>query len=282
MKTAYPANYDDDSGFANASAQWFSPNPDRAWAEKCFLWYSPVWMLLMALMMPTGWVSSFSDIQLLVHGVLVALPIAVIPAVLHKRFSPTLAWYQSYWFKANLYIFLFGFFGNYFGSEYFFDVLGMVYNLPNATTALDASLLGKSDKPVPVIMYLYTHAYFMTYHTTAVIVLRRIMTSGLPLRRISFMPVVFAVGYAWAWLETRAMANPMMVNNFYYEKMDAMLAYGSIIYATYFVASFPIFYFLDENSRSRWHWLQAGAAGLSASMLTFYLLDACAHVVGRL
>lgn len=263
-------------------AQWFSANPDRAWAEKFFLLYSPVWMALMALMMLTGWVTQASDAQLLFHAAVVALPLGIVPALLHKRYSPDIAWHQSYWFKANLYIFIFGFFGNYFGSEYFFDVLGMVYNMPNATTTLDASLLGKSGQPVPLIMYLYTHAYFMTYHTSAVVVLRRIMSSGMPLRRISFMPVVFLVGYAWAWMETRAMANPLMTSTFYYEKMPAMLAYGSVIYATYFIASFPIFYFIDENVRQRWHWLQVSAAGLSASMLTFYLLDACAHAVGRL
>lgn len=262
--------------------RWFSSNPDRAWAEKFFLLYSPVWMALMALMMLTGWTTSSSDTQLLLHATLVAAPLFIIPALLHKRYSPQIAWHESYWCKCNLYLFIFGFFGNYFGSEYFFDVLGMVYNLPNATTALDAHLVGKSQQPVPLIMYFYTHAYFMTYHASAVVVLRRIMSSGMPWRQIMFMPVVFLVGYAWAWLETRAMANPLMTSTFYYEKMDAMLAYGSIIYATYFVASFPIFYFLDENMRQRWSVLQTAAAGLSASMLTFFLLDFCAHGVGRL
>lgn len=261
---------------------WFASNPDRAWAEKFFLLYSPVWMTLMALMMLTGWTTSSSDTQLLVHATLVAAPLFIIPALLHRRYSPQLAWHESYWFKSNLYIFIFGFFGNYFGSEYFFDVLGMVYNLPNATTALDAYLVGQSQQPVPLIMYFYTHAYFMTYHASAIVVLRRIMSSGMPLRQFTFMPTVFFIGYAWAWLETRTMANPLMVNTFYYEKMDAMLAYGSIIYSTYFIASFPIYYFLDENVHKRWSLAQTAAAGLSASMLTFFLLDFCAHGVGRL
>lgn len=264
------------------TTHWFSPNPDRAWAEKFFLCYSPIWMALMALMMLTGWVNTFSNTALLLHASLVALPLILLPALLHPRYSPATPWHQSYWLKANLYILLFGFFGNYFGSEYFFDVLGMVYNLPHATTTLDATLLGKTQQPVPLIMYLYTHAYFMTYHTSAIIVLRRILSSELPLRQWLFMPIVFTIGYAWAWIETRAMANPLMASTFYYQKLDAMLAYGSVIYATYFIASFPIFYFLDETTRSRWSLLHTAAAGLSASMLTFYLLDACAHIVGKL
>jgi len=267
---------------AAAQAHWFSANPDRAWGEKFFLVYSPVWMLLMALMMFTGWVNSFGDTALLLHGVIVAAPLFLIPALLRIGNNPGQRWYNSYWFKANLYIGLFGFFGNYFGSEYFFDVLGMVYNLPNVTTALDARLLGHSDQPVPFIMYLYTHAYFMTYHTTAIIVLRRVMTSGLPLSRILFLPVTFAVGYVWAWLETKAMANPLMTTTFYYKNMDAMLLYGSLIYALYFIGSFPIFYFLDENASARWNTTKVASAGLAASMIVFYLLDLSAHAIGSL
>jgi cycloeucalenol cycloisomerase len=282
MKAATNMPFNDSITQIVLNAQWFSPNPDRAWAEKFFLLYSPIWMALMALMMLTGWTTTSSDGQLLLHAAIVATPLFIVPALLHKRYSPDLPWHESYWFKANLYMFLFGFFGNYFGSEYFFDVLGMVYNFPNAETSLDAKLVGQGHQPVPLIMYFYTHAYFMTYHTSAVVVLRRIMSSGLPLRRLLFMPVVFVVGYVWAWLETRAMANPLMATSFYYEKMDIMLAYGSMIYSTYFIASFPIFYFLDETAQRRWSWIQTTAAGMSASMLTFYLLDACAHLVGRL
>src|SRR5690606_9319958 len=137
----------------------------------------------------------------------------------------------------------------YFGSEYFFDVLGMVYHFPNATTTLDAALLGQGEQTVPVIMYLYTQAYFITYHVSAVVVLRRLMNSSLPMKTLLFLPLVFVVGYLWAWMETKAMANPMMQTSFYYEKMDIMLAYGSAIYATYFIASFPIFYYLNEKTK---------------------------------
>lgn len=269
-------------GALNDRPRWFSANPDRAWAEKFFLIYSPIWMILMGIMMPTGWVLSFSDTALLVHGVLVAAPIFLVPLLLRRHANPDRPWYDSYWFKANLYIGLFGFFGNYFGSEYFFDVLGMVYNMPNVTTALDAKLVGSGEQPVPVIMYLYTHAYFITYHTTAIIVLRRIMTAGIPASRLLFLPIVFAVGYFWAWLETKAMANPMMASSFYYTNMEGMLAYGSAIYALYFIASFPIYYYLDESESKRWDLFKVSAAGFSASMLTFYLLDGAAWWVGSI
>jgi cycloeucalenol cycloisomerase len=260
------------------STAWFSKDEDKAWAEKFFLLYSPVWMAFMGMMMLTGWVNSFSNLALVLHSCLVALPLVVVPFLFRRKTD--IPWYASYWFKANLYIFVFSFFGNYFGSEYFFDVLGMVYNFPNATTTFDSATLGDGTQTVPLIMYLYTQAYFITYHTSAVVVLRRLMNSSFPAKTIMFLPLVFMVGYVWAWLETKAMANPLMASSFYYEKMDLMLAYGSIIYATYFIASFPIFYFINE--KVKWDNLKVIAAAMSASMITFYLLDFSAHIIGSL
>ena len=43
-----------------------------------------------------------------------------------------------------------------------------------------------------------------------------------------------------------------------------------------------IYYFIDEQRERRWTLLQVVAGGLSASMLTFYLLDIAAHWVGQL
>ncbi|AUM12240.1 hypothetical protein [Ketobacter alkanivorans] len=266
---------------ASDKARWLSANPDRAWGEKFFLFYSPVWMASMGLMMLMGWDKSFSNIALLIHAVTIAAPLLLLPLMLHPKCSP-LAWHQTYWFKANLFMAIFSVFGNYVGSEYFFDVLGMVYNYPNASTTLDTALVGEGNQTVPLIMYFYTHAYFMTYHTTAVLVMRRVLTSSLPLRHLLFLPLAFAVGYCWAWMETKAMANPLMATSFYYTKLDAMLTYGSLIYATYFVVGFPIFYFLDENKAQPWSKLTVCAAALSTSMLVFYLLDICAHWVNAL
>lgn len=266
-------------------ASLFSSNPDKAWVEKFFLIYSPVWMALMAMMMLTGWVASWTDTQLLIHGCVVMLPIFIVPFFLHKKYSDK-KWTDSYFLKANLYLFIFGFWGNYAGSEYFFDLLGMVYNFPNATTRLDAALVGSGEQGVPLIMYMYTHAYFMTYHATANIALRKMRSyfprqSGL-VSALCFLICVLIIAYSWSWMETFAMANPLMSGIFYYEKMAMMLKYGSMIYATYFIASFPIYYFIDEEKGKEWSVLQVCSAALAASTLTFFMLDFAAHFIGRL
>lgn len=263
-------------------ARWFSANEDKARAEKFFLAYSPIWMAQMAAVMFLGIDEVLGDVGFLLQATLVAVPLVAVPALLQARWFPGRSRRDSYWLKANLYIFLFGFFGNYFGSEYFFDVLGMVYRYPAIHWTFDASLVGSGRQRVPIIMYLLTHAYFMTYHTSAVVVLRRLRTSGLPGMRFAFPLLVFVVGYFWAWLETKAMANPLIAESFYYEKLDAMLRYGSVFYALYFVGSFPIFYFIDEDPERPWDLQRTALAALAASMIVFFLLDFWTKLIGAI
>jgi cycloeucalenol cycloisomerase len=256
--------------------RWFSANSNKAWAERCFLLYAPVWMGVMGLVMAFGIDRRLGDPGFILLGLLVALPYALIPAFLSPE-KANAPWYGAYWFKANLYMLVFGFFGNYFGSEYFFDVLGMVYHYPAIDWTLDAALVGSGEQVVPLAMYLLTHAYFMTYHSTATVVLRRIRTSNLPGMRLIFPGAIFVIAYVWAWLETKVMANPLIAESFHYEKMDRMLAYGSVFYALYFVASFPIYYSIDEDEP--WSLQRSLFAALAASMIVFFLLDFATHAL---
>ena len=270
-----------DAVAAPTRSRWFSDNPDKAWVEKFFLAYSPVWMLSMAVMVLTGWDKSFGDVPLLLHGFGTALPLIVVPALVAHRHTDK-PWYDSYWLKANLYLAIFAFLGSYFGSEYFFDVLGMVYVYPNATTTLDSALVGTGAQTVPLVMYPYAYVYFSTYHCTANIALRRLQRLELPGGALLFPIFVFVIAYFWSWLETKAMANPMMASSFYYTSLDRMLLYGSAIYGIYFVCSFPVYYHLDETRQRSWSVLQTCAAALSVSMLTLFGLDIVTHWLGVL
>lgn len=65
------------------------------------------------------------------QALLVAAPLVVVPALVTVRAPDGGAavgrgartggprWYERYWFKANLWLAIFGFVGNYFLSEYF-------------------------------------------------------------------------------------------------------------------------------------------------------------------
>jgi cycloeucalenol cycloisomerase len=263
-----------------AVPRWFSANPSKAWGEKFFLAYSPVWMTMMGLVMGLGLTHRLGEWGFMAVGVAVALPLVAVPALIRDEKPLGRAWYRTYWFKANLYIAIFNLAANYFGSEYFFDVLGMVYDYPTIDINFDSTLVGSGEQRVPLIMYLLTQAYFLTYHTTAVIVLRRIRTSRLPVGALLWPVLLIVVAYCWAWIETKAMANPWVESQFYYKDMERMLAYGSLFYALYFVASFPIFYPLDERRDANWSLPLTAAAACSAGLLMMFLLDFAAAIFG--
>lgn len=259
---------------------WFSKNPSKAWGEKFFLVYSPIWILIMALTVITGVGNKTGDIGNLVQAIIIAAPLFIIPLIIRKETNLGRKWHQTYWFKANLYIIIFSIFGNYFGCEYFFDILGMVYKYTHITFNFDSTLVGKGQQKVPVIMYLLTHAYFITYHTTSVIIIRRIRTSRIPGARFIFPVLILVSGYIWAWLETLIMVNPMTSETFYYKDLNRMLVFGSILYSCFFIASFPIYYFIDEKKEDNFSICRVVFAALSASMLTFFMLDLWAKFIG--
>jgi cycloeucalenol cycloisomerase len=266
---------------ASSRPRWFSENPSKSWGEKFFLAYSPIWMTIMGLIMALGIQDRAGEWGFLAIGLVVALPLVLVPALIRDESYLGRRWYETYWFKANVYIAIFNFAANYFGSEYFFDVLGMVYNYPAIETFnFDSALVGTGEQRVPVMMYLLTQAYFMTYHTTAIVVLRRLRTSGLTGIKVLWPLVVLAVAYFWAWMETRLMANPIIEHQFYYREMGRMLAYGSMFYATYFVASFPIFYHLDETRTSNWSLTKTAGAACAAGLIMLVLLDFATRLFG--
>lgn len=266
----------------STQAHWFSENPDRAWAERFFLAYIPVWVALETAFMVWSSSNPFGNRAAIGISLLIGLPLVLVPALLRQGKNPNGHWFESYWFKANLFIFIVQFFGNYFISEYFFDVLGMIYNYPLLTINLDSALVGSGEQKVPLMMYGITQATYMTYHTTAIIVMRRIMTSRAPWKPLLFVLLVVVLAYAWARAETAAFANPVQEEFFRYKDKQAMLSYGSIVFAMMFLPSFPLFYFLDEKQNRRWSLYAVAGAGLSAAMLGLFFTDLCAHAVGRL
>lgn len=266
-----------------AGHRWFSENPSKNWGEKFFLVYSPIWMAVMALVMLLGIHDRLGEVGFLLLGLFVATPLVLVPALIRDELYLGRRWYQTYWFKANLYIAIYAFPASYFGTEYFFDVLGMVYDYPAIQVLnLDSALVGSGEQKVPVLMYLLTQAYFMTYHTTGVIALRRLRTSSLPGAKALWPVLVVVVAYAWAWAETRLMANALIEDQFYYRDMDRMLAYGSMFYAIYFVSSFPIFYHLDETRTADWSLTKTAGAALAAGMIMLVLLDVATALFGPL
>jgi cycloeucalenol cycloisomerase len=258
--------------------RFLAENRDKAKGEKFFLVYTPIWIGFVAVTTFTGFFGGNGDFGSILKSALVGLPLILYPLATGRCGEKGLG--GSYWLKANLYIAILTFFGTYFGTEYFFDVLGMVYNYPSLKLSFDSALVGSGTQAVPISMYFMTLAYFMTYHSTASVALRAFETSRFGKYKFLYPLIVLAIGYAWAWLETFTMANPRNKEFFYYKDLGRMLTFGSLIYTSYFVVSFPVFHAIDEGEP--WSLGKTAVAGLASSMGIFFLLDFWAKAIGRL
>ena len=237
---------------------WFSRNPDKAWGEKFFLGFIPVWFVYNIVVQKMGWLDT-GNFWNITQNLLMWLPYCVLLPWFLRRNSG-IPWHHSYWFKFNLFIFWWVVLCTYFHTEYFFDVLGMRYRFPEVTLYLDSALCGPDEatalaghKKIPPSMYFNATAFFIVYHASAVVLMRRIRTMTLgwaPLaRRVAWAVIVGAVSLFWGWGETAFYFKlaPNDFTNVWYEDLERMLAYGSYFYALYFIVAFPIVYRLDAR-----------------------------------
>ena len=256
----------------------FARDPSKAWGERFFLCYTPIWIGMVALCVSLGWFRAFSDAGYLAFGIAVAAPLVLYPLLrpgAADRGRPITA---TYWFRFNVWIAIFGFVGNYSGSHYFFDVLGMRYAFPTTWT-LEATLVGRGSGTVPIFLYLLTQAYFATYHAVAGVVIRAARRRLGP-GHLTMTLVVCALAYGMAFAETWSMASDLLSDVFWYVDRARMLRWGSVAYGLYFIVSFPMIARLDEEAP--WPLWRVAVEALAASMLVMLLLDFWAALVGPL
>jgi len=269
---------------------WFSKNPDKAWGEKFFLIFIPIFFAYNALIQKMGWldVGNFWHIA---QNLIMWLPYCVILPLWLRR-SSGVAWQQSYWFKFQVYMTVYIFFTTYFHTEYFFDVLGIRYRFPQVTLYFDSYLLGPDEhtaaqefKKVPLGMYLNAIAFFTVYHTASVVCMRRVKTLALNinplLQKLFWVVIVLATAYFFAWAESYFYITGDAANNVWYVDLPRMLRLGSVCYALYFIVSFPNVYRLDEEADGeRWTVSRAVIEAGFVSMVVLLLLDLFTWVVG--
>lgn len=164
-----------------------------------------------------------------------ALPFLLQPFLFPLKTESALPLFSRYSFKANVWIAIFSFIGNYWYTHYFYSVLQARYTFP-----------AHRLNDVPIALYFATHFYFVTYHTFSNLILRKIETRYAPgwKRTIFFWVAVLAFSYFTAFMET------LTISSFpYYSFQNKEMAYrlGSAFYGLYFIVSFPLFYRIDEQ-----------------------------------
>lgn len=255
-------------------------DPDRAWAELFVLAYSPVWMLCVGAAMATGWVDYWGDGAYLAFGLAMGLPMVGGPMLLHRRLGDGRRWSEAYWLKLNLWVGIVVTFGTYFGTHYFFDLMGMRYGFPVGWT-LQARVVGHTGGSVPLFMYPLTQAYFMTYFVGLTVAWRWARTR-FGLGRFGTIAALVALSYGVAAGETILMANDLIGRYFAYADRTRMIGLGSLGYMIYFVIGVPMLARMDRPHAPRWTLGRVALEALATCMLILWGLELWAQAVGPL
>jgi len=223
---------------------WFAQDASKRWTEIFFLKWSVGWILLFAGIVASKIYLWFGDLEFMCLGITVSFPYFFYPLFFGGKVHHGMPITEQYWFKANIWIGIFSFVGNYLWTHYFFQVLGATYDFPVKITL----------NRVPVFLYLVTHAYFCFYHTITTITLRTYFNNqtvkswSRPVHWVVTVLVIFLMSYFTAFMEAFTISSVP-----YYIIEDRMKMYliGSAFYGIYFYVSFPMYYRLDEYGKKK-------------------------------
>lgn len=202
--------------------------------------YTPIWIGAFAVIVALQLYEEFTPLGYIYVCGGLALPFllqpVILPGALQNSPDARRPLFARYALKANVWIAVYSFIGNYWYTHYFYSVLQAAYTMPNAIRLNN----------VPIAMYCATHFYFSTYHFFSNCLLRKIVTTyqKTVLRDVLFGAVIAVFAYFTAFMETLTIsAYP------YWTFADRNMAYavGSAFYGIYFLVSFPAFYYFDTH-----------------------------------
>lgn len=198
--------------------------------------YTPIWIGIFIVIVAFQLYEQFTPrMYIYVCGGL-ALPFVLQPVLLPQGPDQHRSLFQRYSCKANVWLAIYSFIGNYFYTHYFYSVLQAAYTMPHAIRFNN----------VPVAMYCATHFYFSTYHLFSNLLLRKICTTYQRTwqRHVLLISFVCVFAYFTAFLETLTIsAYPYWT----FAHRDQAYVVGSAFYGIYFLISFPVFFQFDHH-----------------------------------
>jgi cycloeucalenol cycloisomerase len=251
---------------------WLSNNPGKRWTERFVLVYSLVWIGVVVLVQVSRCFARWGDPGHMALGIGLALPLWLVPLFRAAPGDAGRPMVERYVTVFNVWIFLFAFLQVYFGSQLFFDVLGMEYHfhvhwIVNRT---------------PLFLYFMTVAYFSTYYVVTGILWRAYRTSFPGAPAVVNWSVRALLAYAVAFAETFGMANDLLREYFFYHDKSFVLRYGSLCYGFLFFVSFPLVHELGEDPRRPLPALRRIAWDvLAANTLVLVGYAICGALIGR-
>lgn len=233
-----PVSSDKAKNPTNQSTSWFAANPSKAYYEKISLMWAPLSMLaLLAGVLGTPLYKYCDRNSFLAITVVGCLPGVLVPLLFPCKADRGRPYSQRFWVKGSIWIAIFGFYGNYFWTHYFYELLGAQYLFDSYRF-----------NDVPVVTFTATFFYFTFYFNLVNIILRRVasFTHDLPsfARGLLWWSNICALAYGTAVFEAVSIQHFPLYT---YTEREAFLLIGSVVYGLYFVVGFPMFFSLDEN-----------------------------------
>lgn len=225
----------------------WSENPGRRAAERVYLAFTPVWGAICGVVMLGGLAGRWGDGPLLVLGFglwAVLLGLGFFYRAKEDRGRP---FHELYHTKLSLFIGIFAFLANWFGTRHFYEVLDMHYGFRVSYYWND----------VPVFLYPLTAVYFTTYA-----VLFDLAVRAASRRKIPMALAVFVASLLLAMLETALNANPFMRGTFCYGNLGFALTFGTVMYGSHFIFAGPLWHRIDRE--------RAKETGISEVVLTAF------------
>eukprot|EP00904_Undaria_pinnatifida_P007956 jgi/Undpi1/4290/HiC_scaffold_17.g07656.m1 len=254
-------------------------NPAKRQWEVFNLKYGVFWVGCFAVIIAFSLYEAFDEVAYFTVCFGLCVPIFLFPLVSVDPSEARLAVGQRYGVRANVWIAVYSFIGNYWYTHYFYGVLGAKYTFPSWRL-----------NDVPIALIGATIFYFSLYHALSNLAIRKVVTSfeAGAARSLTLVVLVGAMAYAVAFAET------LSISGFpYYEFEDRDMAYvfGSAFYGIYFIVSFPMFYLFGEwpqqddphratkgSAEGLW---SAAVNSMGGSMLILCLLDFVRLALGK-
>ncbi len=210
----------------------WAASPGKRAAEKLYLAYTPIWGGVCGAVMIGGLTDRWGDGPLLALGFGLWIALLVAGLVFRAPEDRGAPWHRLHHTKRSVFVAIFAFLANWFGTRYFYEVLDMHYGF--------AGTLYWND--VPVFLYPLTAVYFTTYS-----VLFDLAVRAAARRRVPRVAAVAASGVVLAFLETALNASPLMRRTFCYGDMRLALTFGSVMYGSHFWFAGPLWHRIDED-----------------------------------
>jgi cycloeucalenol cycloisomerase len=241
-----------------------SPNPGKRAAQRVYLAYTPVWGAACGVVMLGGLAEKWGDgaLNMLGFGLWAVLLVAgFVFRAPEDRGRPLR---QLYHVKLSAFVALFAFFGNYFGTRYFYEILDMHYGFRTTWNLND----------VPLFLYPLTAVYFTTYAALLDVALGAAASFG-----VGRGPALVVTSLALAGLETSLNANPWMSSTFCYGSLRFALWFGTAMYGLHFVIAGPLWHRIDERRGECTPLVEVLASVFAAFMLILCADEVFANVI---